>query len=261
MIVSEGSVENGLEGCSDNQPTGEDTLSGATGRYELPANSGEFLDQLLHLAEERNWAKTFLAGEWIFHAGEVPEECWLIGAGRVSQYRGDARINELGERRFLGMRAFHLQVPHTTSAQALEPSVLIKIGGEFYRRLLSHPEFVDVAIKQYEQEVQRVGDEVMRYRAQLEAARRDNAILQRVVGEYEKDANDAPRDKRASVTERLLRLLRPDLEEADRRIGAMLAGLPEETQRMLRNNVDFGQLNAVITRCWNRVRPLTFLRK
>ena len=42
---------------------------------------------------------------------------------------------------------------------------------------------------------------------------------------------------------------------------AMLAGLPEETQRMLRNNVDFGQLNAVITRCWNRVRPLTFLRK
>ncbi|MFA5128996.1 MAG: cyclic nucleotide-binding domain-containing protein [Patescibacteria group bacterium] len=259
--MSEESVGNTAEGCSDNQPMGEDTLTGATGRFEFPGNYDEFLDKLLHMAEERGWAKTFLAGEWVFHAGEVPEECWLIGVGRVSQYRGDARINELGKRRFLGMRAFHLQVPHTTSAQALEPSVLIKIGGEFYQKLLSHPEFVDVAIKQYEQEVQRVGDEVMRYRAQLEAARRDNAILQRAVGEYEKEADDAPRDKKASVTERLLRLLRPDLEEADRRVGAMLAGLPEETQRTLRNNGDFGQLNAIITRCWNRVRPLTFLRK
>ncbi len=231
-----------------------------TGRLEVPANYDEFLDTLLSMAEQRGWAKTFLAGEWVFHAGEIPEECWLIGTGRIAQYRGETLVSEFGPRRFLGMRAFHLQAPHTTSAQAVEPSVLIRIGGEFYQRLLTHQEFVDVTIKQYEQEVQRVGEMATKYRAHFDAAQREIAILQRSLESYEKGAKDAPRDVRVSISERTLRLLFPDLEEADKLVSALLLLLPEEMQRMLRNSKEYGQLVSLVSRCWNRVKPFSFLR-
>lgn len=243
-----------------NGSTGEDTLSGATGRYELPEEYSAFLGKFRERAEKIGWARSFVAGEWIFHAGEVPEECWLITEGRVAQFRGDTRISELGERRFLGMRAFHLRVPHTTSAQAIVPSVLVKIGGDFYEGLLTNPDFVRITIQQQEEEIQRVGEAATKYRAQLEATQREIFILQRSLDGYEKPAENVPRDVRASVTERILRLLYPDLRSADALATELMSALPAEMQQALRTQPKFGQLVALLTRNWNRVKSISFLR-
>jgi CRP-like cAMP-binding protein len=247
---------------------GEDTLTGnKTGRYELPLDDPEFFEQLLKAAEESKLAKVFQAGEWIFHAGEEPEGCWLIGSGRIAQYRGESSagncINELGPRRFLGVRAFHLGMPYTTSAQAVEPSSLIWIGGPFYSKLLKSPQFVYLVIQQQEKEICEVSDAVLRARVDTEAFRREINQLREEVIRYEKMSPEqlTQRDVRTSVTERTLRLLAPDIVELKKDAGAFLRELPPEALKAVRNNLAFGRIFAAITRCANRVRSIEFTRR
>ncbi|MBI5071932.1 cyclic nucleotide-binding domain-containing protein [Candidatus Falkowbacteria bacterium] len=247
---------------------GDDTLTGnKTGRYELPLDDPDFLGELFRTAEEEGLAKTFQAGEWIFHAGEEPEEYWLIGKGRVAQYRGGSDtgscINELGPRRFLGVRAFHLGMPHTTSAQAIEPSTLIRIGGSLYGKLLKVPRFVYLVIQQQEKEICEVSDAVLRSRVDLEALQREVATLRRDIERYEKMSPEqlAQRNVRAGVAERTLHLLAPDLVGLDKDVAELLATLPPEVLKAVRNNLVFGRIFAAITRCRNQVRPLEFTRK
>ncbi|MFH2136737.1 MAG: cyclic nucleotide-binding domain-containing protein [Patescibacteria group bacterium] len=248
-------------GPEEQSPPGEDTMNGATGRYAMPNEDVLSLKKFREKAEKLGWIKSFAAGEWVFHAGQVPDEFWLIAEGQVAQYRGDTHVNVLSERKFLGIRAFHLQIPHVTSAQVVVPSVLIKIGGEFYQGMLSYPGFVDATIRQQEEEILQTAKRAEKYRVESDGLRRDSAILQRSLDQYEKGAVGAPRDVRASMTERVLRLLCPDLEEADRLVTTLLSSLSPAVQKELRNSKEYGQLVAVLTRCWNRVRPFTFLRK
>lgn len=262
MIVTEGT-----NGCQGSEPVGEDTLTRSTGRYELPQDDPGFLDKLLKATEEDGLAKVFQAGEWVFHAGEEPDEYWLIVKGRVAQYRGGSDtgscINELGPRRFLGVRAFHLGMPHTTSAQAIEPSTLIKIGGRLYSKLLRIPQFVYIVIQQQEKEVCEVSDAVLRGRVDLEALQREVATLRRDIERYEKMSPEqlAQRNVKAGVEERTLRLLAPDLAALDNWVAEFLATLSPGVLKEVRNNLVFGRIFAAITRCRNLVRSIEFIRK
>lgn len=265
--MSEESAGNNIQSCADDQQTGEQTLTGATGRYELPLDDPDFLGKLLIAAEEDGLAKSFQAGEWIFHAGEEPEGCWLIGKGLVAQYRGGDSasncINRLGPRRFLGVRAFHLGMPHTTSAQAVEPSTLVWIGGSFYSKLLRNSQFVYIVIQQQEKEICDVSDTVLRARVDTEALERQVSSLQGDVARYEKMSPEqlAKKDMRAGVAERILRLLIPDFEVLNSAVTELLKTLPPEALRAVRNNLAFGKIFSAITRCRNVVKPLEFTRR
>ncbi len=175
MAVSE---ENGKEKGSDSEeqsPSGEETLNGATGRYDLPGEGSE--GELLARKVREASIKKFEVGEHLFHAGQPATCFWMIRSGRVAQYKGETRISEMGPNRFLGMRTFMLGGKFETTAQVIEPSKIIELGQAFLEDFLKLPTAVLAFLKEQELELFRLTEAGRRCDIFLVAAREENTRL------------------------------------------------------------------------------------
>ena len=85
-------------------------------------------------------------GEWIFVIGDPPDSIYLLQEGRIKMTAlaedGHEVLHEIiGPGDILGETSTILGIPRTTSAQALEDSLLCKIRRKDFESLLStHPE-------------------------------------------------------------------------------------------------------------------------
>lgn len=137
-------------------PQGENTMNGATGKYDLPGEGSE--GELIQARIKKSPVKDFGAGDYLFHAGQLAECFWMIKSGKVAQYKGETRINELGPGRFLGMRTFLLEGKFETTAQIVEPSKIVEFDLAFLKEFLSRPEAVLAFLKEQEQELLRIAE-------------------------------------------------------------------------------------------------------
>lgn len=173
------SEENGKRdelGSEEQAPPGEDTMNGATGRYKLPGegSEGEFLAKKIREAS----IKLFKAGDYLFQAGQQVTCFWMIVSGRVAQYKGETRINELGANRFLGMRTFMLGGKFETTAQVTEPGKIIELDLAFLKEFFKLPDAVLAFLKEEELEIDRLAEAGRRREILLSATKQEVARLQ-----------------------------------------------------------------------------------
>lgn len=162
--------------CPDGE-SGNDTMNGATGRYDL-LGEGPTDEDLQKRIREAS-IKKHEAGAYLFHAGQPATCFWLIVSGRVAQYRGDSCISELGPGRFLGMRTFMLEGKLETTAQVVEPGKIVELGLEFLKDFLTKPDAVLAFLREQERELFRLTEAGNKREVLLAGLRRQVAILER----------------------------------------------------------------------------------
>lgn len=221
------------EGSKNDTPSGEDLTSGATGRYNLPGEGSEG-ELLLKKIKEAS-VRTYEVGEYLFHAGQAAECFWLIKAGRVVQYKGDARLNELGPRRFLGMRTFLLGGKFETTAEIVEPSEIVELDLVFLKNFLSRPEAVLAFLKEQERELFRIAEDGKRREVLFSAMRQQIALLE------EQAKRSSAAGSASAGAELLLRLIRPDIERASTALDVLAREEPV-LWRSLEGNETFMRL-------------------
>jgi len=185
--VSEESRQKNGSSSEEPSPPGEETMNGATGRYDLPGegSGGELLAKQIREAS----IKTFKAGDYLFHAGQEATCFWMIVSGKVAQYKGATRINELGARRFLGMRTFMLPGKFETTAQVTEPGKIIELDLAFLKEFFKLPDAVLAFLKEEELEIHRLAEAGRRREILLSSTKQEVARLQE---QLRRDAKAAP---------------------------------------------------------------------
>jgi len=174
--VSEKNGKKDGSGPEEQSPPGEDTMNGATGRYELlgEGSEGELIAKKIREAS----IKKFEVGKYLFHAGQPATCFWMIVSGRVAQYKGETRINEMGVRRFLGMRTFMLKGKFETTAQVIEPSKIIELDQAFLRDFLKRPDALLAFLGEEEKELSRLAEAGRRREAFIAASRQEISRLE-----------------------------------------------------------------------------------
>ncbi|GAC1559228.1 MAG: hypothetical protein NVS2B9_20920 [Myxococcales bacterium] len=93
----------------------------------------EELAQIAEIAEEQPLAK----GDPVFGEGEPGDALYLIVEGRVKVHRGDRQLLQLGLRDVFGEMAVLDSEPRSASVTVIEDAVLLKIGRDDFRDILS----------------------------------------------------------------------------------------------------------------------------
>jgi CRP-like cAMP-binding protein len=77
------------------------------------------------------------SGEQIFAEGEPGDALYLIVEGRVKVHKGEKELVRLGVRDVFGEMAVLDSEPRSASVTAVEDAVLLKIGRDDFRDILS----------------------------------------------------------------------------------------------------------------------------
>ena len=93
----------------------------------------EELAQIAEIAEEQPMA----SGEQIFAEGEPGDALYLIVEGRVKVHKGEKELVRLGVRDVFGEMAVLDSEPRSASVTAVEDAVLLKIGRDDFRDILT----------------------------------------------------------------------------------------------------------------------------
>lgn len=95
--------------------------------------SGEDLARIALLADE----DTRVAGEEVFHEGDVADALYVVVEGRVRVLRAGSLVAELGEREVFGEMALLDPAPRSATIQAATDAVLLRIRREDFQDLLA----------------------------------------------------------------------------------------------------------------------------
>jgi CRP-like cAMP-binding protein len=93
----------------------------------------EELAQIAEIAEEQPLGK----GDFVFTEGEPGDALYLIVEGKVKVHKGDKQLIQLGLRDVFGEMAVLDSEPRSASVTVLEDAVLLKIGRDDFRDILS----------------------------------------------------------------------------------------------------------------------------
>ena len=93
----------------------------------------EELAQIAEIAEEQPLG----AGDPVFGEGEPGDALYLIVEGKVKVHKGDKQLVQLGLRDVFGEMAVLDSEPRSASVTVLEDAVLLKIGRDDFRDILS----------------------------------------------------------------------------------------------------------------------------
>jgi CRP-like cAMP-binding protein len=93
----------------------------------------EELAQIAEIAEEQPMS----AGDLVFAEGEPGDALYLIVEGKVKVQKGDKELARLQIRDVFGEMAVLDSEPRSASVTALEDSVVLKIGRDDFRDILS----------------------------------------------------------------------------------------------------------------------------
>ncbi len=93
----------------------------------------EELAQIAEIAEEQPLAK----GDSVFGEGEPGDALYLIVEGKVKVHKGDKQLAQLGLRDVFGEMAVLDSEPRSASVTVVEDAVLLKIGRDDFRDILS----------------------------------------------------------------------------------------------------------------------------
>ena len=94
---------------------------------------GEDLAQIAEIAEEVPVG----ADELVFAEGEPGDALYIVVEGRVRVHQGDKLITELGERECFGEMSVLDSEPRSASVSALTEALLLKLGREEFKDILS----------------------------------------------------------------------------------------------------------------------------
>ncbi len=94
--------------------------------------SGEDLAPLARVAE----VAVFAAAEWIFREGEPSDEFYVVVGGLVALEARGRELRRVGPKETFGELDVLDRGPQTRSARALEPTELLRIGGEEFFEIL-----------------------------------------------------------------------------------------------------------------------------
>jgi len=103
---------------------------------------GEELAQIADIAEE----VPISAGGLVFGEGEPGDALYIVVEGRVRIFKGDISLAELGERECFGEMAVLDSEPRSASVAALAESMLLKIGREEFRDILTERPEISVGV-------------------------------------------------------------------------------------------------------------------
>jgi CRP/FNR family cyclic AMP-dependent transcriptional regulator len=103
---------------------------------------GEELAQIADIAEEMPVS----AGDLVFAEGELGDALYIVVEGRVRVHQGDRGLAEFGERECFGEMSVLDSEPRSASVSALLESLLLKIGREEFRDILSERPEIAVGI-------------------------------------------------------------------------------------------------------------------
>ena len=104
----------------------------------------EELAQIAEIAEEQPLA----AGDPVFAEGEPGDALYLIVEGKVKVHKGDKQLVQLSVRDVFGEMAVLDSEPRSASVTVLDDAVLLKIGRDDFRDILSErPEIAMGVIK------------------------------------------------------------------------------------------------------------------
>ena len=93
----------------------------------------EELAQIAEIAEEVPFGK----GDPVFTEGEPGDALYLVVEGTVRVHRGDKQLAEFKERDVFGEMAVLDSEPRSASVTVTEDAVLLKIGRDDFREILS----------------------------------------------------------------------------------------------------------------------------
>ena len=93
----------------------------------------EELAQIAEIAEEQPLA----SGDPVFGEGEPGDALYLIVEGKVKVHKGDKQLVQLGLRDVFGEMAVLDSEPRSASVTVVEDAVLLKIGRDDFRDILS----------------------------------------------------------------------------------------------------------------------------
>jgi len=93
----------------------------------------EELAQIAEIAEEQPLA----SGDRVFGEGEPGDALYLIVEGKVKVHKGDKELVRLGIRDVFGEMAVLDSEPRSASVTAVEDAVLLKIGRDDFRDILT----------------------------------------------------------------------------------------------------------------------------
>lgn len=93
----------------------------------------EELAQIAEIAEE----VPFAAGDPVFAEGEIGDALYLVVEGTVRVHKGDKQLAQLGVRDVVGEMAVLDGDPRSASVTAVQDAVLLKIGRDDFRDILS----------------------------------------------------------------------------------------------------------------------------
>ncbi len=103
---------------------------------------GEELAQIAEIAEELPMG----AGDQVFGEGEPGDALYIVVEGKVKVFKGERKLAELGERECFGEMAVLDSEPRSASVVALSEVLLLKIGREEFREILSERPEIAVGI-------------------------------------------------------------------------------------------------------------------
>jgi len=94
---------------------------------------GEELAQVAEIAEEVPVG----SGDLVFSEGEAGDALYIVVEGRVLVHKGEKHLAELGERECFGEMSVLDSEPRSASVSAINESLLLKIGREDFKDILS----------------------------------------------------------------------------------------------------------------------------
>jgi CRP-like cAMP-binding protein len=105
---------------------------------------GEELATVAEIAEEQ----PFAAGEAVFAEGEPGDALYLVIEGAVRMHRGDRLLAVLGVRDVFGEMAVLDAEPRSASATVVKDAVLLKIGRDDFRDILTERPEIGIGVIQ-----------------------------------------------------------------------------------------------------------------
>lgn len=103
---------------------------------------GEELAQIASIAEELHVSP----GDLVFGEGEQGDALFIVVEGRVRVHKGSRTLAELGERECFGEMSVLDAEPRSASVSALGDGVLLKIGREEFKDILSERPEISLGI-------------------------------------------------------------------------------------------------------------------
>src|SRR5262245_57815871 len=102
-------------------------------------------------------------GSLLYRENDAPDGLYVVVSGRVAMKRGGEEIDRMGPNSSFGVWAIFDDEPRLTSAEAVEPSMLLYVSrDDFYDVLSDHVDIVAGLLKHLSQRLRRLAAVVER---------------------------------------------------------------------------------------------------